>query len=184
MMELMEMMGGGLGDMMNMFGNSTIRGFGSFCITVSETLTIAAYTTLGIAEGLETLGESLEEFTIFMEEIQADFEDMSVFLEDMNVFQEEMGGSFEDLLEVLEATYLEIEALRGKIAVVSTDVGEMIVALPLLYEEAQEIQQVTAAGVPIAYVLSAIAAVAAIIAVIFLVRLRGELRYRIKVSPR
>jgi hypothetical protein len=90
----------------------------------------------------------------------------------------------EAFVDVLESSRLEIEALRGKIATVGTDVGEMIVALPLLYEEAQQIGQVTAAGVPIAYMLSAIAAIAAIIAVIFLVTLRRELRYRIRVSAR
>jgi hypothetical protein len=212
-------MGDQLGGIMDLFGDSAIMGSGSFCITVSETLTMAAFTTFGIAEGLGALGESmtgfqsafenmtlyLENMTVFqkdmelaMSEFQTSFENMTVFqnemtifqddmaiiFENMSTFQETLGSTMEAFVDVLESSRLEIEALRGKIATVGTDVGEMIVALPLLYEEAQQIGQVTAAGVPIAYMLSAIAAIAAIIAVIFLVTLRRELRYRIRVSAR
>jgi hypothetical protein len=186
----------------NIFGNMTMRGYGSFCITVSETLTIAAYTTLGIAEGLEALGESmsgfqssfenmtlyLENMTVFQEEMEAmmiqfqsSFEEMQAFqtemggiFENMTIFQDELVESMQSFVEVLEASRVEIEVLRGKIATVGTDIGEMIVALPLLYEEAQHIQEVTTAGVPIAYVLSAIAALASIISVVFLVTLQKK----------
>ena len=137
----------------------------------------------------EEMSASFENVTVFQEEMellmsgfQTSFGDLQVFQEEMIVifenmtsFQELMGGSMEEFLEVIEASRLEIELLRGNLATVGTDVGEMIVALPLLYEEAQHIQQVTTAGVPIAYVLSAIAALASIIAVIFLVQLRKTL---------
>jgi hypothetical protein len=212
-------MGDQLGGMMDLFGDSAIMGSGSACITVSETLTMSAFTTFGIAQGLEALGASMVEFqtafeamaayqeemsgvfanmTAFqleMETVMSGFQtsfenmttfqdDMAIIFENMTAFQDALGSTMETFVDVLEASRLELEALRGKIATVGTDVGEMIVALPLLYEEAQQIQQVTAAGVPIAYMLSAIAAIAAIIAVIFLVTLRRELRYRIRVSAR
>jgi hypothetical protein len=213
-------------EMGDMFTNMTMRGYGSFCITVSETLTIAAYTTIGMAEGLEELGVAMagfqtafeemaafqiemsnsmasfqsgftgmEEFQADMAEVMAGFEssfadmtafqdDMAMIFENMTAFQDALGSSMESFVEVLESSRVDLGGRRIIKKTVGTDVGEMIVALPLLYEEAQHIQQVTSAGIPIAYMLSAIAAIAAIIAVIFLVTLRRELRYRIRVSAR
>jgi hypothetical protein len=143
----------------------------------------------GNLDGMIAYQESASET---MGSMTAKMESMLTFLDDMIVFQEEMGQSTdemvtfqEDIVEkfetftdnldefnaAMEASKTLIEDLQGEVSLIKADVGETITALPALYEEASAVQQITAAGMPIAQSLSLFAIILSAMSVVLLLKI-------------
>jgi len=127
-----------------------------------------------MVEYQENMAGVIEEMTSKMESMLDSTQDMMVFQDDMLSRFDEFKTGLDEFQEGLSATKLLMDDLLSEVAIVKADVGETTSALPVLYQEASDFQQMTMASLPIAQVLSGIAAVLSLVAVALLVRINKK----------
>jgi hypothetical protein len=131
--------------------------------------------TMGdMVEYQENMAGVIENMTSKMETMLVFSEEMTLFQEDMLTRFDEFKTGLDEFQEGLNATKLLMDDLLSEVAIVKADVGETTSALPVLYQEASEFQQMATASLPIAQLLSGIAAVLSFIAVALLVRINNK----------
>lgn len=120
---------------------------------------------------MESMLTFLDEMMVFQEDMGQNTADMLTFQMDMTERFQNFTQGLEEFNAGLDATKILIEDLKGEVSIVKADVGETISALPLLYQEASEIQALTAAGMPIAQLLSVIVVILSLASIAFLMRI-------------
>jgi hypothetical protein len=132
----------------------------------------------GMSGTIGSMTGKMESMLGFLDDMIAFQEEMGQSTEDMLVYQQEMTERFENFTQgldefnaAMDATKILIEDLQGEISIIKSDVGETINALPVLHQEAAEVQALTAAGLPITQSLSLFAIVLSAISVVLLVKI-------------